>query len=62
MAIYILTYDNFEVAGAEVGLGSYEFDWSGNEAYKTLIFDTTPTGELLAWLQKMRTNNPTRST
>ena len=51
-AIYVLRYDNFEVAGAEVGLGSYEFDWSGNEAYKTLVFDTAPTGELLAWLQK----------
>lgn len=52
VAIYVLSYDNFEVAVAEVGLGSYEFDWSGNEAYKTLIFDTAPTGELLAWLQK----------
>ena len=52
VAVYILTYDNFEVAGAEFGLGSYEFDWSGNEAYKTLEFDTAPTGELLAWLQK----------
>ena len=50
--VYVLTYDDFEVAGAEAGLGSYEFDWSGNEAYKTLIFDTAPTGELLAWLQK----------
>ena len=51
-AVYVLVYDDFEVAVAEVGLGSYEFDWSGNEAYKTLIFDTAPTGELLAWLQK----------
>ena len=51
-AVYVLAYDDFEVAVAEVGLGSYEFDWSGNEAYKTLIFDTAPTGELLAWLQK----------
>lgn len=51
-AVYVLTYDNFEVATAEVGLGSYKFDWSGNEAYKTLEFDTAPTGELLAWLQK----------
>ena len=50
--VYVLCYDNFEVAGAEVGLGSYKFDWSGNEAYKTLEFDTAPTGELLAWLQK----------
>ena len=52
VAIYILTYDNFEVAGADVGLGSSNFDWSGNEAYKKLEFDTAPTGELLAWLQK----------
>ena len=51
-AVYVLRYDDFEVAAAEVGLGSYEFDWSGNEAYKTLEFDTAPTGELLAWLQK----------
>ena len=50
--VYVLCYDNFEVAGVEVGLGSYKFDWSGNEAYKTLEFDTAPTGELLAWLQK----------
>lgn len=49
VAVYVLTYDTFEVAGAE---GSSNFDWSGNEAYKTLIFDTAPTGELLAWLQK----------
>ena len=55
VAIYILTYDNFEVAGADVGLGSSNFDWSGNEAYKKLEFDTAPTGELLAWLQKNAT-------
>lgn len=54
-AIYVLRYDNFEVAVAEVGLGYYKFDWSGNEAYKTLEFDTAPTGELLAWLQKNAT-------
>lgn len=53
--VYVLQYDNFEVAGAEVGLGSYNFDWSGNEAYKKLEFDTAPTGELLAWLQKNAT-------
>ena len=50
VAIYILMYDNFEVAGDEFGIG---FDWSVNgEAYKTLEFDIAPTGELLAWLQK----------
>ena len=51
-AVYVLAYDNLEVAGADVFSGYYEFDWSGNEAYKTLVFDTAPTGELLAWLQK----------
>lgn len=51
-AVYVLCYDTFEVAGAEVGFGHYEFDWSGNEAYKTLAFDIAPTGTLLAWLQK----------
>ena len=51
-AVYILMYDNFEVAGDEFGIG---FDWSGNEAYKTLEFDTALTGELLAWLQKNAT-------
>ncbi len=30
---------------------SSSFEWY-NEAYKTLVFDTAPTGELLAWLQK----------
>lgn len=54
-AVYVLKYDNFEVASAEFGLGFYEFDWSGNEAYKKLEFDTAPTGELLAWLQKNAT-------
>lgn len=54
-AIYVLCYDNFEVASAEVGLGFYEFDWGRNEAYKTLIFDTAPTGALLSWLQKNAT-------
>ena len=30
-----------------------QFYWQpSNEKYKTLIFDTAPTGELLAWLQK----------
>lgn len=29
----------------------YNFEWDNN-AYKTLVFDTAPTGELLAWLQK----------
>ena len=29
----------------------YNFEWDNN-AYKTIIFNTAPTGELLAWLQK----------
>ena len=45
--VYVLTYDTFEVAGS----GHTAFVWV-NEAYKTLEFDTAPTGELLAWLQK----------
>lgn len=32
----------------------YNFEWD-NDAYKTLEFDTAPTGELLAWLQKNAT-------
>lgn len=30
---------------------AYNFEWNNN-AYKTIIFNTAPTGELLAWLQK----------
>ena len=51
MAVYVLTYDTFEVAGYDPGLGT-AFIWDNNDAYKTLVFDTDPTGELLAWLQK----------
>ena len=37
---------------AQLDLGaSSSFEWY-NEAYRTLEFDTAPTGELLAWLQK----------
>lgn len=33
--------------------GETQFGWTiDNEKYKTLEFDTAPTGELLAWLQK----------
>ena len=33
--------------------GDSGFTWTAdNEKYKTIIFDTAPTGELLAWLQK----------
>lgn len=45
----ILRYDNNEVAGYDPGTGGvYEFD---NEAYRTVVFETAPTGELLTWLQ-----------
>lgn len=38
-------------AVAEFVLGaSASFEWN-NEAYKTLVFDTPPTGDLLTWLQ-----------
>ena len=38
-------------AVAEFVLGaSTAFEWY-NEAYKTLVFDTPPTGDLLTWLQ-----------
>ena len=45
----ILRYDNNEIAGYDPGFGgAYEFD---NEAYRTVVFETAPTGELLTWLQ-----------
>lgn len=45
----VLHYDNNEVAGYDPGGGGvYEFD---NEAYRTVVFETEPTGELLTWLQ-----------
>ena len=49
----ILYYDNNEVAGYDPGIGRvYEFD---NEAYRTITFDTSPTGALLTWLQSNAT-------
>lgn len=45
----VLYYDNTEIAGYEPGTETqYTFD---NEAYRTLTFDTPPTGALLTWLQ-----------
>lgn len=47
---YVLVYGTIgEVAGHDPGLDS-AFVWD-NEAYKTLEFDTVPTGVLLNWLQ-----------
>ena len=51
VSIVMLIYGGIDVA-AQFDLGaSASFEWY-NEAYKTLEFDTAPTGELLAWLQK----------
>ena len=48
--VYVLVYGGIgEVAGYDPG-ASGSFEWN-NEAYKTLEFDTAPTGELLTWLQ-----------
>ena len=50
-AIVMLIYGGI-AGGAQLDLGaSPAFEWD-NDAYKTLVFDTAPTGELLAWLQK----------
>lgn len=50
-SIVMLIYGGIDVV-AQFDLGaSPSFEWY-NEAYKTLEFDTAPTGELLAWLQK----------
>lgn len=46
----VLCYDNNEVAGYDPGSGPYEYEFD-NEAYRKLIFDTPPTGDLLTWLQ-----------
>ena len=52
----VLYYDNIEIAGYEPGTGTrYEFD---NEAYRTITFDTPPTGELLTWLQANAVKQP----
>ena len=51
----VLAYGGIgEVAGFDPGSSGYVFEWD-NEAYKTLVFDIAPTGELLAWLQKNAT-------
>ena len=52
---YVLVYGGIgEVAGYDPGLGT-AFMWDNNDAYKTLEFDTDPTGALLLWLQKNAT-------
>ena len=53
-AIVMLIYGGI-AGGAQLDLGaSPAFEWD-NDAYKTLVFDTAPTGELLVWLQKNAT-------
>ena len=45
----ILHYDNNEIAGYDPGLDpGFQFEI---EAYRTITFDTPPTGALLTWLQ-----------
>ena len=47
----MLIYGGISGGGAEFVLGaSTAFEWY-NDAYKTLVFDTPPTGDLLTWLQ-----------
>ena len=46
----ILHYDNDEIAGMDIMGGSVAYEFY-NEAYRTLTFDTPPTGALLTWLQ-----------
>lgn len=46
----ILRYDNNEVAGWDIYGGGAVFEFE-NEAYRTITFDTPPTGALLTWLQ-----------
>ena len=44
-----LFYDNSPIAFYDPGVGfGYEFEY---EAYRTITFDTHPTGDLLTWLQ-----------
>ena len=50
----ILYYDNNEIAGYDPGAGSYGYEFD-NEAYRTITFDTPPTGALLTWLQSNAT-------
>ena len=48
-SVFSLQYGNNEIAIFTPGASSgYEFY---NEAYRKLTFDTTPTGDLLTWLQ-----------
>ena len=54
-ALFLIYYGNNNTtkqpAAFDYSLGEAQFYWNA-PAYKTLEFDTAPTGELLAWLQK----------
>ena len=39
-----------EPAAMDLSMGETQFYWNA-PAYKTLVFDTPPTGDLLTWLQ-----------
>jgi len=41
-----------EVATISIADGENQFYWGASAAYRTLVFDAAPTGELLAWLTK----------
>ena len=51
MGYYKIDGTAVSVASVWYNTGETAFKWNNN-AYKTIIFDTAPTGELLAWLQK----------
>ena len=51
MGYYKIDGTAVSVASVWYSAGETAFKWNNN-AYKTLIFDTAPTGALLAWLQK----------
>ena len=48
-----LAYDNTGVCTADAGTDEIHWRSDGwvNEAYRKIIFDTPPTGNLLTWLQ-----------
>ena len=52
--LIILHYDNDEIAGVDIMGGGVVYEFY-DEAYRTLTFDTPPTGALLTWLQSNAT-------
>ena len=48
--VIILYYDNNEIAGVDIMGGGVTYEFY-DDAYRTLTFDTPPTGALLTWLQ-----------